>query len=318
MRHLALVLIPSVLLLAWLTAAATSIRVASRIWMRDWVEHGGRGADLFRAYLERPQRLLAVAAAASGLVLLATGATLDALYDQVARDYVIAMLVSMVALAVLGQSLPRAVARRWPTVLAPILLPPLRLLALALTPIGKLGTWLRPERWRRPSASIDPFEELLREGLLEGVGSREEIATISTIVQFAERKVGQVMTPRHEIFAVDESVPPDDLAVRIARSRYSRVPIVNGSLDKVVGMLHAFDLLKAAGGREELSLRPVLHVDYDMACNELLIRMLRSGLQLGIVRDGTGRTVGLVTLEDLLEELVGDIRDEHDDPAVAA
>lgn len=317
MTRLWLILLPSALVLAWLTAASTAIRVASRIWMRDWVQHGGRGASAFRAYLERPQRLLAAAAAAIGLTVLVTGAVLDATFDREARDYVIATLVTVLVLAVFGQSVPRALARRWPTHLAPVLVPPLRVLALAMEPFARVGHRLVPARWRGTTATHDPFQELLREGLVEGVGSREEIATISTIVQFAEKTVGQVMTPRHEIFAVDESLPADELARRIAQSKYSRVPILRGSLDQVVGMLHAFDLLKAAGGREALAPRPVLHVPLDLPCNELLFRMLRAGRQLAIVQDPAGRTAGLVTLEDLLEELVGEIRDEHDEPVSA-
>src|SRR5690606_5636561 len=230
MSRMWLVLLPSVVILAWLTASSTSIRVASRIWMRDWVEHGGRGAEAFRGYLERPQRLLSVAAAAAGLTLLATGAALDAAYDEVARDYIIAMVVTTIVLAVLGQALPRALARRWPTRLAPMLVPPLRILALAVVPLERLGSALLPASWRRPQVN-DPFQELLREGLVEGVGSREEIATIATIVQFAEKRVGQVMTPRHEIFAIDESLETELLAHRIAQSKYSRVPILRGSLD---------------------------------------------------------------------------------------
>lgn len=317
MSDLLLILVPSVLLVAWLTATSTAIRVASRIWMRDWVQHGGRGAETFRAYLERPQRLLAVASALGGLVVLVTGAAIYEIHDTIAGEYFVAVLVTLVVLAVFGQALPRAIGRRWPTQLAPVLVPPLRVLAFGVVPLERLGARVLPVAWRSSTAG-DPFQDLLLEGLMEGVGSREEIATIATIVQFAQKSVGQVMTPRHQIFAVDRNIEPEELAHRIAQSKYSRVPIVNGSLDEVVGMLHAFDLLMAAGGREELQLRPVLHVPVDMPCNELLIRMLRASRQLAIVQNPPGHTVGIVTLEDLLEELVGDIRDEHDEPAHAA
>lgn len=294
---------------AWFNAAATAIRVTSRIWMRDWVERGGRGAAAFRTFLERPQRLIAVAAAAAGLVLLGVGAALQANADGDARRWAAGFLVAIVVLAVFGQAVPRAVARRWSTTLAPVLVTPLQLLDAATAP-------LRPDRGEAAAgATLDPFQELLREGLLEGVGSREEIATIATIVSFAERRVGQVMTPRAEIFALDESLPAETLAERIATAKYTRVPIYRGSIDEVVGMVHAFDLLKQADGVTPLRLRPVAVVEPQAPCNELLFRMLRAGRQLAIVRDAQERTVGLVTLEDLLEELVGEIRDEHDEPA---
>jgi magnesium and cobalt exporter, CNNM family len=122
-----------------------------------------------------------------------------------------------------------------------------------------------------------------------------------------------VMTPRDEIFALDEGTEPHRLATLIAQSAYSRVPVYRESIDQIVGMVHAFDVLKARGERVP-SWRAVAYSNPDAPCNELLFRMLRERLHLAIVRDGGGRTLGLVTLEDLLEELVGDIRDEHDEP----
>ena len=117
----------------------------------------------------------------------------------------------------------------------------------------------------------------MREGELEGVGERQESAIISGVVDFSEKIVSQVMTPRADIFALPDSLDAHSLATQVAHSKYSRVPIFHASVDSISGML-------------------------------------RERLHLAIVRDESGRSVGLVTLEDLLEELVGDIRDEHDEP----
>ena len=111
----------------------------------------------------------------------------------------------------------------------------------------------------------------------------------------------------------DDTLDARTLAARIAQSNYSRVPIYHGTLDDVRGMVHAFDVLKA-GAETFPPLRPVATATPDAPCNELLFRMLRERRHLAIVRDGAGTTRGLVSLEDLLEELVGDIRDEHDEP----
>ena len=103
-------------------------------------------------------------------------------------------------------------------------------------------------------------------------------------------------------------------ATQIAQSAYSRVPVYHETLDNIIGMVHAFDVIKARGELPK-KLRPVAIASPGAPCNELLFRMLRERQHLAVVRDETGRTLGLVTLEDLLEELVGDIRDEHDEPA---
>jgi putative hemolysin len=112
---------------------------------------------------------------------------------------------------------------------------------------------------------------------------------------------------------LEDAVDARTLAARIAQSAYSRVPIYHGTLDDIRGMVHAFDVLKA-GAETMPPLRPVALASAESPCNELLFRMLRDRRHLAIVRDAAGSTVGLVTLEDLLEELVGDIRDEHDEP----
>ena len=92
---------------------------------------------------------------------------------------------------------------------------------------------------------------MLREGELEGVGEREEIAIISGVVEFSEKVVRQVMTPRSDIFALPDGVEPHTMASQIAQSGYSRVPIYHGTLDTIMGMVHAFDVIKARGGRTE-------------------------------------------------------------------
>jgi putative hemolysin len=174
-----------------------------------------------------------------------------------------------------------------------------------------------PFERQRGRASVDgereALQDLLREGELEGVGEHEEIATISGVVEFGTKRVGDVMTPRAEIFALEDTLDAGILAARIAQSAYSRVPTYHGTIDNVRGMVHAFDVLKA-GADSFPPLRPVATAAPEAPCNELLFRMLRERRHLAIVRDGSGSTVGLVSLEDLLEELVGDIRDEHDEP----
>ena len=124
-----------------------------------------------------------------------------------------------------------------------------------------------------------------------------------------------IVARRLVVFAIDERVRGPELALRIAQSRYSRVPIYRDTLDNVIGMIHAFDVLKDTDG-EHVKLRPVADAPITARCNDFLFAMLRGRLHLAVVRDAAGRLAGIVTLEDLLEELVGDIRDEHDEPGV--
>jgi putative hemolysin len=162
----------------------------------------------------------------------------------------------------------------------------------------------------------DDLEDLLREGEMEGVGEKTEMAIISGVVQFGTKTLGEIMTPRAEVFELDERIRGPERALRIAQSGYSRVPIYRETLDNVIGMIHAFDVLKDTEG-ENVRLRPVADVPMSARCNDSLFEMLRGRRHLAVVRDPDGGLAGIVTLEDLLEELVGDIRDEHDEPRSA-
>lgn len=303
---------------AWLTAGAMAVRSVSRIWLRHWTERRLRGYGAAITYLERPHRLLIGASTGVALTLVLAGVVLA--FER-GGSALIADLTIFVALVVLaGQVLARAIARQWPTYLVPVVVPVLRLVEFIVAPIVGLGRRAAaPFERRRGRASVDvereALQDLLREGELEGVGERDEIAIISGVVEFGAKHVSEVMTPRSEIFALDDTVDARTLASRIAQSAYSRVPIYHGTLDDVRGMVHAFDVLKA-GGESVPPLRPVALAAADSPCNELLFRMLRDRRHLAVVRDASGTTVGLVTLEDLLEELVGDIHDEHDEPEV--
>ena len=309
------------LLVAWFTAAGTAVRTVSRIWLRHWVESRLKAGAAPHVYVERPQRLLFAAGAGVSLAVFLGGALMGRHAGALPAPLALCVLGAAVAVLLVGQVVPRAIARRWAQRLVPVLLPALQAVDLLLAPFWSVArratrAVLPADLRARAAEPRDSIRDLLRDGELEGVGEREEMAIISGVVDFAGKTAADVMTPRAELFAVPEELPPGELARRVAQAGYSRVPVYRGTLDDVVGMVHVFDVLKAE------SQRPPLHaVAFTPAakpCNELLAEMLRGRRHLAVVRDTGGRAVGIVTLEDLLEELVGDIRDEHDEPGPAA
>jgi putative hemolysin len=318
MTSFTVVLVVAVLVVGWLTAASIALRSASRIWLRHWVERRLTGSEVAADFLQRPQRLILAASAGTGVTLILTGLLVGHAYR--ARPGALAVALAVVALAMLflGQIVPTALGRRFASRLVPVLAPPLRLVEILVAPVTMLAGALAARVARRAGRPTrdearDHIEDVLREGALEGVGERDEIAIITGVVQFGEKLVREVMTPRDEVFALDEALPADELAGRIAQAAYSRVPLYRGTPDVIVGMVHAFDVLKAGGDRLP-SLRPVAYAPETKRCSDLLFEMLRARMHLAVILNDTGRTSGIVTLEDLLEELVGDIRDEHDEP----
>ncbi len=301
-----------------LTAAAAAIRSVSRIWLRHWVEQRLQGGAVGPSSVEDIRRLLLAAGTTVALLAFGAGVGLglhshDALRELIERTVIAAVLVLFV-----GQLIPRAIGRRWATQIVPRLVPLLRGLATILSPlvlvaeeIGRLGrrTVIPPAE----DEERESLEDLLREGELEGVGDAEENAIITGVVDFSSKRARDVMRPREQIFAVDATAAFGETALAIALTKFARVPVMAGDLDTIVGMWHAFDIL-----RSDLTtappLRPIIRVVASVLASDLLYRMLRERTHLAIVHDRDGRTLGLVSLEDLLEELVGEIRDEHDDP----
>jgi putative hemolysin len=309
----------AVAIVALLTLGATAVRAVSRLWLRHWVERQGGALGKMAKHLERPTRLVHAAGTGATLVVFATGALLTVIDAGLRWDLARDAVICSVLLVGFGQLLPRAIGRRWAPQLVPVLVPVLRIVDTLVSPFLHLGRavaglLVHPKRRNPTVEAREGLEDLLRDGALQDMGATEEMAIISGVVQFGDKTARDVMTPRSELFALDESLPPLEIARRLAQSAYSRVPIYRGSVDEIVGMIHAFDVLRVAGERMP-ALRPVAFASETKAASELLFEMLRARRHLAIVRTTQGLLAGIVTLEDLLEELVGDIHDEHDDPA---
>jgi putative hemolysin len=301
--------------IALLTLSATAVRAVSRLWLRHWIEHRVGGMGAMARYLERPSRLVHTAGTASMLVVFATGSVIAMNDGLRAWTFVRDVVLFLGLLLVFGQLLPRAIGRRWAPQLIPVLVPVLRLADLLLAPFHLLADIVRRFVVKPETASGDDMrdglEELLRDGTFHDIGATEEMAIITGVVQFGDKTVRDVMTPRGEIFMLPDDLDAADLARQVAAAGYSRVPVYRNTPDQISGMVHVFDVFRRRG--ETLpAVRPVSITRPDKSAKDLLFELLRSRHQLAIVQEG-GQVMGLVTLEDLLEELVGDIRDEHDD-----
>lgn len=302
--------------IALLTLAATSVRAVSRLWLRHWIEHRGGGTAAMAHYLEQPVRLVHAAGTVSMLLVFAAG-TLLALEGAQSRVRLLSEAVIWVlAVLILGQLLPRAIGRRWAPQLVPIMVPFLRLVDLAVTPFRAIA--VRMMAGLHPAAAADAdqdardgLEELLRDEQFLDIGATEEMAIITGVVQFGDKTVADVMTLRADLFMLGEDLAPKTMAEQVAQAGYSRVPVYREVPDQVVGMVHVFDLFRQ-GGDSAPAIRPISMTPPDRPAKDLLFALLRSRRQMAVVRDGD-TVLGLVTLEDLLEELVGDIRDEHDE-----
>jgi CBS domain containing-hemolysin-like protein len=169
----------------------------------------------------------------------------------------------------------------------------------------------------------DEIEEAIenREGEVPRVGdlSAAEREMLRNILHFGEKSAGDVAVPRGEIIAVPSTISFDDLVSALAYAEHSRLPVYEGALDRVIGMIHVKDvfahLVSGAEPPQDITtlMRTPLYVPESMGMLDLLARMRQGRVHLAIVVDEFGGTEGLLTIEDVVEEIVGDIEDEHDE-----
>ncbi len=183
--------------------------------------------------------------------------------------------------------------------------------------------WQRAVRkWRGPAevaALREAALEIIEESASGENAPRAEREFLSNIVSLREKEVADCMVPRGDIVAIDVDSDMKALIALMNEHAHSRIPAYRETLDETVGMIHMKDVLSHLAGGEELPLRemlrPVLFVAPSMPVSKLLLQMRQSRQHMAMVIDEFGGIDGLVTIEDLVEEIVGDIEDEHDDPA---
>ncbi len=159
---------------------------------------------------------------------------------------------------------------------------------------------------------LEEHEEYTDEGL-----DPEEKSLIKNILHFGEIEVSDVMIPQSEMVTVEHDISQQELLQVFTEHRHTRLPVYKDSIDNIVGFLHVKDMLPVLAGTVKFSmdklLRKILFVPPSMRIADLLVQMRQSAVHMAIVVDEYGGTSGLVTLEDLFEEIVGEIQDEHDD-----
>ena len=202
---------------------------------------------------------------------------------------------------------------------------PARIASITARPLAALSTMLHPMvQWLTPVAapprpapvSEEEFKALLRTGEVLGEVEPQERELIHKVFDFGNRRVVEIMTPREKMFSLDVITPSEQLIAEVVRGHFSRIPVYRDRPDNIIGILHVKDLvtrrLEPSPPRLERLIRPAYFVPPAKPLGELFDEMRRGRFQLVIVTDEYERVIGLLTLEDLLEELFGEISDEFD------
>jgi len=228
-----------------------------------------------------------------------------------------------VASLILGELVPKRIALRQAETLARYVAPFMSLLSRIARPaIWVLGLATNAVLWMfritgkaDSSVSLDDIEHLIDTGTAEGVLEQVEQKVAREALRLGERTVRDIMRPRIDLDALDVDTPPDEVIGSFAMAGFSRLPIYEGDLDHIIGFVHIKDLFRQQYLGWPIQLRKLLHpalfVPETMPLDRLLQLFQEKHNQLSVVLDEYGGTEGMVTLEDVIEELVGEIRDEH-------
>jgi putative hemolysin len=327
-------MIPVLLLLLVVAAVyvgtiETAFSTMMRLSLRLMAERGGRD-DRLGFYLDDPIRLFLPARLMLGIIFSLATMSIAILTGRTGSLKSIGMLMLLVAVFILicEHVLPILIARRDPERVLEVLLPPFDVAARFLQPLtkllGRLIVDARRDRQLPPPVSGDADDG--RDAALvskepeddQRLSERDERRLLQSIVDFGGTLVREVMTPRPDIVAINEAATVEELRALFKEQEYSRIPVYKENLDNILGVVFVKDLIRLMGDQQwdqsalRDLIRPAAVVPETKRLSEMLKEFQQRQAQLAIVVDEYGGTAGLVTLEDLLEEIVGEIRDEYD------
>ncbi len=242
-----------------------------------------------------------------------------------ALDILQGIAVALTSMAICSYLAPQLMYRRATGAILVPLVPLLRIAALVMGPFASLLRFAETlAEISKPSESLEdgvsPAEEieaLIAAGEEEGLIEEGDKKLIQSVVAFGDKRVREVMTPRPNIVAMDHTKTLDELRRLVIHEQFSRIPVYDGDIDKITGFVHVRDMFEVED-RDRSSLkasdleRPIAFVPETKLVTDLLKEMQRDGNHMAIVVDEYGNTAGLATMEDLVEEVFGEIRDEHE------
>ena len=273
--------------------------------------------------LDQPYRLkTAFLLLHSGLITLAVSLSLWSSLVYGSMVVTLLLVGLLLVLILFGELIPRSIAAHYPTTTAALFAGPLAALSLLLMPlIFLLNLPLRLIRRSEPTPTIISDEELrLLVSAGEEEGSQEQqdkLALIEGVIDFGDTILREMMVPRVDIVAINHDARLEQALDLVSASGHSRIPVYDDTIDHVVGILYTKDLIPALRrGSLEMPIstlfRPVHFVPETMKVKALLEDLQRRKVHIAIIVDEYGGTAGLATIEDLIEEIVGEIQDEHD------
>ncbi len=320
-----IIIILCIVMSAYFSATETAFSSFNRIRLKNMAEKGNKKAKLVMKLSENYDSLLSTILIGNNIVnilsaSLATVLFVDMLGNEVGPS--VSTAVTTIVVLIFAEVTPKSIAKELPEKFAMFSAPFLKMLIVILTPFNFLfGQWKKLLSFIIKSSDEGGMteEELLsivEEVEQEGGIDEQESRIIRSAIEFTDEEAVDILTPRIDITAVSTEASKDEIAEVFAKTAYSRLPLYKDTIDNIIGIIYQKDFHNYVyHNTREISeiIRPVLFVPKNKKISDLLKELQQKKLHIAVVLDEFGGTVGIVTLEDILEELVGEIWDEHDE-----
>ena len=321
-----LFLIFLLMLSGFFSSAETALTTANRIRIRTQAEHGDKNARILLKILDQPDKMLSVILVGNNIVNLYASSLATTLTIHVAGSRAVGIATGILTLLVLvfGEITPKTVAAHSADTMALKIAPVIRFLMIVLTPLviivnvlaGAVMKLLRTDRENtKETMTEEELRTIVQVGHEEGVIEKEEQQMIDNVFDFGDTIARDVMIPRIDMTWIPEDADYDTVLSTFREDKYTRMPVCRDSADTVVGIINVKDLLLRDPDkpfRIADCMREPLFTHERKKTSELMREMRKNYTNIAIVLDDYGVTAGMVTMEDLLEEIVGEIRDEYD------
>lgn len=324
---------PSIMIIAicivmsmYFSATETAFSCLNRIRIKNKAENGNKRAALVLQLLDKYDEMLSTILVGNNIVNILCSSVATLLFVNLLKDPDLGATVSTVVITVLllifGEISPKTIAKERPEGMAMFSAPILRVFMFILTPVAfifKLWQNLISMILKAPADQGITEEELLTivdEAEQDGNLDKDESELIRSAIEFNELEVRDIFTPRIDISAIPSDITKEQAAAVFSETGYSRLPVYEGTLDNITGILYLKDFYNSSYNRQtdiHEIIKPVIYVPRSKKISDLRKELQQQQLHIAVVTDEFGGTVGIVTLEDILEELVGEIWDEHDE-----
>ena len=320
-----IVILICLVLSSYFSATETAFSTINKIRVKTLAEKGKRKAKLVLKLSDNYDGLLSTILIGNNLVNILSASLATILFTNWLGENTgptVSTVVLTIIVLIFGEITPKSVAKEHPEVFAMFAAPFIKFLMIILAPVN----WLFKQWKKLMSLIFKPKEEesmiedelisMVEEAEEEGEFDKDESQIIKSAIEFAELEVGDIFTPRVDVTAISNRLSIDEIANVFVEAGYSRIPVYQDDFDNILGILYYKDFYAKKQQTNDFNvedlLKPVIYLTKNQKINDVLKDFQKKQLHFGVILDEFGSIAGVVTLEDIIEEIVGEIWDEHD------